>query len=245
MTHHTQANEVKFFPCGDCALQVRFGDAIDPALNDRVQALARSLQTRPIHGVRETLPAYCTLLILYDPCRVAYKKLLERVQKRLATLQTAPFSGGRGFVLPVCYGGVFGEDLPFVAQHSGLTAEKVIQLHTAREYRIYMLGFLPGFAYLGGLDEKLHTPRLENPREKIPAGAVGIGGAQTGVYPLASPGGWRLIGRTPVRPFDPRRAEPILYRAGDRIRFRAIDAQEYHDLEKRAERGAPTWQAES
>ena len=134
--------------------------------------------------------------------------------------------------LLVCYGGEFGEDIAFVASHAGLTEQEVIDIHTGRDYLIFMLGFLPGFAYLGDMDKRLHTPRLSNPRTSIPAGSVGIGGEQTGIYPLASPGGWQLIGRTPVKPYDPTRAEPILYRAGDYIRFFAVDEQEYRRIEE-------------
>ena len=129
--------------------------------------------------------------------------------------------------IPVCYGGSYGEDLKDVAAHAGLTEEEVIKLHSSVDYNIYMLGFLPGFPYLGGLDPKLFTPRLDNPRTKIPEGSVGIGGEQTGIYPLESPGGWRLIGRTPLRPSDPAREQPFLYQAGDYIRFVPITAEEY------------------
>ena len=129
--------------------------------------------------------------------------------------------------IPVCYGGSYGEDLKDVAAHAGLTEEEVIKLHSSVDYNIYMLGFLPGFPYLGGLDPKLFTPRLDNPRTKIPEGSVGIGGEQTGIYPLESPGGWRLIGRTPLKLYDPDREQPFLYQAGDYIRFVPITAEEY------------------
>ena len=130
--------------------------------------------------------------------------------------------------IPVCYGGDYGPDLAFVAQHAGLSEREVIRRHTAPKYRIYMLGFLPGFPYLGGLDPALFTPRLQNPRTAIPAGSVGIGGQQTGIYPVASPGGWQLIGRTPLKLFDPDR--PLRYAAGDRIRFAAITPQQFETL---------------
>ena len=139
--------------------------------------------------------------------------------------------------IPVCYGGDFGPDLSDVAEHAGMSAEEVIAIHSGHDYLIDMLGFLPGFAYLGGLDERLHTPRLATPRTRIEPGAVGIGGAQTGIYPLASPGGWRIIGRTPVRPYDPDRESPILYAAGDYLRFVPITPQEFSLIETQVESG--------
>jgi KipI family sensor histidine kinase inhibitor len=141
------------------------------------------------------------------------------------------------FHIPVCYGGTFGEDIEDVAAYAGLSIDEVIRRHSAAEYRIYMLGFLPGFAYLGGLDPSIAVPRLETPRIKIPAGAVGIGGSQTGIYPMDSPGGWRFIGRTPVRPYDAGRDPPILYRAGDHIRFVPIDEAAYHKIAGQVEAG--------
>ena len=133
-------------------------------------------------------------------------------------------------MIPVCYDGEFAPDMEDVCAHTGLQREQVIRLHTSRDYLIYMLGFLPGFPYLGGMDERIEAPRLETPRTLIPAGAVGIGGKQTGIYPLASPGGWRLIGRTPIKVYDPDREEPILYKSGDYIRFYPITEEEYKDI---------------
>lgn len=156
----------------------------------------------------------------------------KEAQKAYKIARSGVGWGEESFNIPVCYGGEFGEDIAFVASHAGLTEQEVIDIHTGRDYLIFMLGFLPGFAYLGDMDKRLHTPRLSNPRTSIPAGSVGIGGEQTGIYPLASPGGWQLIGRTPVKPYDPTRAEPILYRAGDYIRFFAVDEQEYRRIEE-------------
>lgn len=156
----------------------------------------------------------------------------KEAQKAYKIARSGVGRGEESFNIPVCYGGEFGEDIAFVASHAGLTEQEVIDIHTGRDYLIFMLGFLPGFAYLGDMDKRLHTPRLSNPRTSIPAGSVGIGGEQTGIYPLASPGGWQLIGRTPVKPYDPTRADPILYRAGDYIRFFAVDEQEYRRIEE-------------
>ena len=146
-------------------------------------------------------------------------------------------SARRIFEIPVCYGGEYGPDLENIAANAGLTPEEVIQIHSSRDYLIYMLGFLPGFAYLGGLDERIHTPRLANPRIRIRAGSVGIGGSQTGIYPLDSPGGWQLLGLTPINPYDPQREIPILYEAGDYIRFVPITGEEYREIRAQVEAG--------
>lgn len=183
--------------------------------------------------IRETVPAYASLLVYYDPLRTDFDGV-RRLLERLLSDETGRAGGqGRLIEIPVCYGGIYGEDLPFVAEHAGLTEEEVIRIHSGCEYRIYMLGFLPGFPYLGGLDERLATPRLARPRTEIPVGSVGIGGAQTGIYPIASPGGWRLIGRTPLRLFRPEENGHLPYEAGDRIRFVPIGAEEYERLRER------------
>ena len=168
--------------------------------------------------------------MVYDPLVTDYDTLAAALQG-LSDADGADTAAGEGrlVTIPVCYGGDFGPDLPFVAKHTGLTEAEVIALHTGREYRIYMLGFLPGFPYLGGLDERLFTPRLNTPRTAIPAGAVGIGGEQTGIYPIASPGGWQLIGRTPRKLFDPE-SGALPYTAGDRIKFEPITAAEFAAL---------------
>ena len=207
-------NETLFLPAGDSAVNVEFGRTIDPEINKKIRGLSDSLSRKPIRGV------------------TGCEALIKKLKKRIKSLDQVSGGEKRVFNIPVCYGGEFGEDIAFVASHAGLTEQEVIDIHTGRDYLIFMLGFLPGFAYLGDMDKRLHTPRLSNPRTSIPAGSVGIGGEQTGIYPLASPGGWQLIGRTPVKPYDPTRAEPILYRAGDYIRFFAVDEQEYRRIEE-------------
>ena len=222
-----------FLPAGDAALVVEFGSEINPEINARVSALAESLARRPMRGVLECVPTFRSLLVHYDPCRLRHDALARKLCRRLDSLKQAS-NGSRTFVIPVLYN---GEDLAFVAEHAKMSREEVVRLHSVPEYLIYMLGFLPGFAYLGGLDPAIVTPRLTNPRTKIPAGAVGIGGEQTGIYPLDSPGGWQLIGMTPVRPYDPNRAEPILYAAGDRIKFKPVSEAAFADLERRQRNG--------
>ncbi|MBQ6475276.1 MAG: 5-oxoprolinase subunit PxpB [Clostridia bacterium] len=221
---------------GDSALSVCFGNEISPELNGRVHALRRAVEESGIPGITDLNPTYCSLLISYDPWVLSYGKLKKRIEKLIGTLRESAQNSSDIYLIPVCYGGKYGEDLEDVAAHAGITTDEVIRRHSAPDYLIYMLGFLPGFSYLGGLDPVINTPRLQVPRTVIPAGSVGIGGAQTGVYPLDSPGGWRLIGRTPVRPYDPR-TEMIMYSAGDYIRFCPIDEAEYLRIEKEVQAG--------
>ena len=230
-------NETLFLPAGDSAVNVEFGRTIDPGINKKIRSLSDSLSCKPIRGVTECIPTFRSLLVCYDPLQTGGEALIKKLKKRIDKLDSAASVSKRVFKIPVCYGGEFGEDIAFVASHAGLTEQEVIDIHTSRDYLIFMLGFLPGFAYLGDLDKRLHTPRLSNPRTSIPAGSVGIGGEQTGIYPLASPGGWQLIGRTPVRPYDPEAEQPILYSAGDYIRFFSVDEQEYRRIEQLVERG--------
>ena len=214
-------------PVGDTGLLASFEQRISQSVSVAVAALNTRVAAAAIPGVVETVPAFATLLIFYDPLVTEYDAVAAAVQK-LAKAPGSDTAAGEGRLveIPVCYGGTFGPDLPFVAEHAGLTEKEVMELHAGREYRIYMLGFLPGFPYLGGLDERLFTPRLASPRTAIPAGSVGIGGEQTGVYPIASPGGWQLIGRTPLKLFDPSVGR-LPYAAGDRIRFCPITQDEF------------------
>lgn len=230
-------DSVIFCPVGDSAVSLSFGNVICPETNRRIRSFCRALEQHPITGMTETLPTFCSVMICYQPLDISYHSLVRQLKKRLRNLKAQEKEQGRIFQIPVCYGEDLGEDLSFVAANAGLTPEQVIELHSGRDYLIYMLGFLPGFAYLGGLDSRLFTPRLEIPRTRIPAGSVGIGGEQTGIYPLDSPGGWRLIGRTPLRPYDPDRSDPILYRAGDSIRFFPVSRAEYEGIAHQVEKG--------
>lgn len=230
-------DSVTFCPVGDSAVSLSFGNVICPETNRRIRSFCRALEQYPITGMTETLPTFCSVMICYQPLDISYHSLVRQLKKRLRNLKAQEKEQGRIFQIPVCYGEDLGEDLSFVAANAGLTPEQVIELHSGRDYLIYMLGFLPGFAYLGGLDSRLFTPRLEIPRTCIPAGSVGIGGEQTGIYPLDSPGGWRLIGRTPLRPYDPDRSDPILYRAGDSIRFFPVSRAEYEGIAHQVEEG--------
>ena len=225
-----------FRTAGDRGLLVEYGDVIDPAVNNKVRSMAIVIEDNPLKGVTEVIPTYRSLLMIYDPVTTdpaELQKRLETLESRLEDIKIPP---PRTVEIPVCYGGQFGPDIDTVADTNGLTVSDVIELHSEPEYLIYMVGFTPGFPFLGGLSEKLHTPRLETPRTRVPTGSVGIANNQTGIYPIASPGGWQLIGRTPVKLFAPRRKNPFLYQAGDRIKFKPVSAEEYvHLVEKEAE----------
>ncbi len=224
--------EMRLLPAGDRALVADFGNVIDEAVNRRVNSLRASLQAAQISGVQEMVPTYRSLLIAYDPAAISPEALRRRVVQAAAGLSEETTERKRVREIPCCYGGAYGEDLAGMARLTGLSEQEIVDIHAGTAYRVYMLGFLPGFVYLGGMDERIAAPRLETPRVSIPAGSVGIGGSQTGVYPMASPGGWRLIGRTPVAFYDPNREKPILCEAGDYIRFVPVSAAEYEKIEK-------------
>lgn len=223
---------------GDSALLIAFEQAIKPEINQRIKGLLQLMKEQPIEGVLDIIPAFASLLLTYDPRIISYSSLSKRLSKLLKLNIKTKDGQHRILEIPVCYDGDYGPDLDFVAQHAGLSKEEVIHRHSSRDYLIYMLGFLPGFPYLGGLDEAIHTPRLDNPRLSIEAGSVGIGGNQTGIYPISSPGGWQLIGRTPVKTYDPSRKTPILFEAGDYIRFKPISQEEFDAIEKAITEGS-------
>jgi KipI family sensor histidine kinase inhibitor len=223
---------------GEGAVVVEVGEAIDDAVNARVHALARAVRARLRGPDIEVVPSYRSLLVLHDPLRTPRAGLVRRLRALAAEVGETPAAGPPRVVrLPVCYGGELGPDLEEVARLTGLAPETVVALHTAPVYRVHLLGFTPGFPYLGGLDPALHVPRLEVPRSRIPPGSVAIGGGQTGVYPIESPGGWRLVGRTPVRLFDPRRPRPFLLEPGDGLRFVSVDRPAFEAAARRAEAG--------
>ena len=224
--------DLRILPAGDRALVADFGNVIREDVNRRVNALKKALLAERIAGVREMIPTYRSLLIEYDPAVIPMQALRRRVAAINPAAPGEEAEEKRIFEVPCCYGGAYGEDLPGLAEITGLSEEEIVAIHAGTAYRVYMLGFLPGFVYLGGMDERIAAPRLRTPRVAIPAGSVGIGGGQTGVYPVASPGGWRLIGRTPVRFYDPAREKPVLFEAGDSIRFVPISTREYEAMVK-------------
>lgn len=209
---------------GDAAVTVLFEPRIDPDVNRRAIHLAAAAERLDIAGVRDVVPTYSAVTVYFDPLRTDIEGLLDGLQTAAGAVLTSPVDAedsGREIVVPVRYGGEEGPDLADVAGYAGCSEDEVIRRHTARRYRVYMLGFLPGFAYMGTVDSTIAMPRRETPRQAVAAGSVGIAGVQTGVYPLEAPGGWRLIGRTHLRPFDPDRDEPFLFRPGDVVRFEA------------------------
>jgi inhibitor of KinA len=215
---------------GDTGLLIDYGEGISPEINRKVRAMAKALERHGVPGVIEVISTYKSLLIIYDPAGTAphhLKKIMENLESELDRFLE---ESGRVVEIPVCYGGEFGPDLDFVASSNGLSPEQVIELHTRPEYLIYMVGFTPGFPFLGGLDPRLATQRLKTPRTRVPKGSVGIANHQTGIYPIESPGGWQLIGRTPLTLFAPEKSSPFLYQSGDRLKFIPISKAAYHTL---------------
>ena len=200
--------------------------------NENVRRLLRLLELEPVAGVRNLHPAYCSLLIKFDALRMEHGELEAILRRYLKRLEEVRLPGPRRVEIPVCYGGEFGPDLAEVCAMRGLTEAQAVELHASVEYLVYFLGFVPGFAYLGELPEGLVTPRLAAPRKRVPAGSVGIAGNQTGVYPFATPGGWRLLGGTPIKMFRADREELSLLSIGDRVRFTPIDAERFAELER-------------
>lgn len=229
----SKTSEAQFRAASDQSLMVYLGEGIALENHQRVLKLLRLLQSEPINGIRNLHPAYSSVLIKFDPLRLDHDELQSKLIPYLGRLDREPLPAPREVEIPVCYGGEFGPDLSDVAEMHGMTTAQVIELHSSPIYVVYFLGFAPGFAYLGGLPEGLASARLETPRATVPQGSVGIGGNQTGVYPFPTPGGWRLIGRTPVAMFR-RDANPMsLLQIGDHVHFRAISEKEFADLARR------------
>jgi len=220
-------SDYRIVPAGDSAIFVEFEERIDPGVNARTIAFANAVLAANLAGVRDVVPTYRSTAIYFDPLRTDGDALLACVEREAIRPAPAPAAGSAPVRIPVCYGGELGPDLPAVAAFAKVDEEEVIRLHTAGTYRVFMLGFVPGFAYLGIVDDRIAMPRRSTPRVRVPAGSVGIGGIQTGVYPAETPGGWQLIGRTPLKPFDPGRADPFLMTAGDCVQFYPIARREY------------------
>lgn len=234
----------RILPSGDCAVLVEFSDIINEDANRKIRALYDNIQKEKIQGIVDLVPAFCSLLVSYDPKLIPYRSLCTKLEECLNKSGSVESKQKKVVSIPVCYEGEYAPDIQFVAEHAGLSIEEVIKIHTSKEYLIYMLGFQPGFPYLGGLDERIFTPRLSTPRTLIRAGSVGIGGEQTGLYPLASPGGWQLIGTTPVKAYNPDKTPSIPYEAGDYIRFYPITKERFAEIEKEEEQGVYEFQVE-
>jgi KipI family sensor histidine kinase inhibitor len=230
---HTSAGEgARFQLASDQSLLIYFGQVITLHAHQQVMRLLRLLQLEPVAGIRNLHPAYCSLLVKFDALRLRHDELEAILRRYLERLEAVSLPEPRHVEIPVCYGGEFGPDLADVCALHGMTSKQAIELHASAEYLVYFLGFVPGFAYLGDLPKELVTPRLATPRRKVPAGSVGIAGNQTGVYPFATPGGWRLLGRTPLAMFQAERDGLSLLSIGDRVRFAPISSERFAEMEK-------------
>jgi inhibitor of KinA len=214
-------------PAGDQALLVEFGTEISPEINRRVQEFSRRANGYKIPGIGEIISSYCSALVYYDPFLLSYSGTTAWAKEFLSPRSAEEQAAVPAKEVPVLYGGEHGPDLSFVARHSQITEEEVIRLHTGQTYLVYAVGFSPGFSAMGIVPPKIQAPRLSAPRTKVPAGSVGIGGLQTGIYAVESPGGWQLIGRTPLKLFDLEKNPPSFFQAGDRARFYSIDEKEF------------------
>ena len=230
---------VRFLDAGEGCLVVELGDRIDVALNLQVRALGLTVERANLDGIVEAVPTYRSLAVYYDPLRIGRDDLRQKIDALIHSPQERAEQRSKVVEVPTVYGGEQGPDLGFVACHTGLPEKEVVRLHTEPLYHVYMLGFTAGFAYLGGLSERLSVPRLPTPRLKVPAGSVGIGGAQTGIYPLESPGGWRIIGRTSLCLFDALRQPPTPLLPGDKVRFVQVDEEGYHKESRATEQLSP------
>ncbi|MFU8691369.1 5-oxoprolinase subunit PxpB [Rossellomorea sp. FS2] len=222
---------------GDHALVIEAGSSIDHATHVKVRSICSAIEEADPAWITDIVPAFTTVTLHYDPMklehpdRLPYETVMNRIHTILSSIPPGAEEEPRTIEIPVCYGGDFGPDLESVAEWNDLTPEKVIELHSGSPYLVHMIGFSPGFPYLGGMPEEIATPRRKEPRLRVPRGSVGIAGSQTGIYPLESPGGWQLIGRTPVALFDTQACPPGILQAGDRLRFKPITPQEYKEME--------------
>jgi inhibitor of KinA len=217
----------QILPAGDSALVVQLPERIDPELNAWCIDLSRAIQRRLRPSVLDVVVGYSTVTVYFPPLRVDAAWLEDEIRALASGLAPVSAIAGSAIEVPVCYGGEFGPDLADVAQFAGCSEERVVEMHTARSYRVYLVGFVPGFAYLAEVDRRIAAPRRPAPRTSVLPGSVAIAGGQTGIYPAATPGGWNIIGRTAVKPFDPQRPEPFLFHPGDEVRFRAITPEEW------------------
>lgn len=226
----------RFLSAGDTAFVVEFGDTVDPAINHRVMRLGEAARAAGVPGIVDLVPTFRSLMVHYDPM-VTSRRTVEDALRALLTDSGAARAAGRLWEFPVLYGEEVGPDLEDVAKRTGLTPERVVELHAGTEYEAYMMGFLPGLAYLGIIPKELELPRRIEPRVRVPAGSVAIAINLTNIYSTESPGGWHLIGRTPVELFDLRRDPPILLSAGDRVRFKPVGRDVYDELKARVDAG--------
>jgi len=236
--------DVRFLCAGDTAMVVEFGERIDRALSDRVLRLGAKLRLAQLPGLIETVPTYRSLMIHYDPVLTDHASLKARVAALLED-ESAATAQARLWRIPACYESAHAADLPEVAQRAGLAESEVVRLHTETLFHVYMIGFVPGYPYMGDLPQALVLPRRADPRTRVPAGSIAIASTMTAIYPLESPGGWHLIGATPIRLFDPRAARPALFSPGDKLRFEPIGVAEFEEIRKASASGLyqPAWES--
>ena len=237
LPRETTPKSARYLPAGDRALSVEFGTTIFQDLNERVLQFDNLLREERVRGVLETVPSYRALLVYYDPLIIEYESLAKQLRRLEAKIAPRVVLPRRLVEIPCCYDPEIGFDLMAVAEQHGLTARDIVEIHSSAEYVIYFIGFAPGFPYLGGLPERIATPRLVTPRAKVPLGSVAIGGRQCTIYSVESPGGFWILGRTPLRLYDPSATQPVLLRAGDRIRFNPVDRTEYEQMCRSVEEG--------
>ena len=234
---------VRYLTLGDQGLIVEFGNAISPEISAKVRGMYLAVLESGIPGITELNPTYRSLMVGYDPAVILYGELVAQLKSLEGQIGEMSLPKPNILVVPTLYGGEdYGPDMKTVMAASALSQEEIISIHTGKDYLVYMLGFTPGFSYLGGMDPRIETPRLKNPRVRIPGGSVGIAGKQTGIYSIDGPGGWQLIGRTPIKIYDPYREKPILHKAGDYIRFVSIDQAQYNRIDAQVKAGQYEYQ---
>jgi KipI family sensor histidine kinase inhibitor len=222
-------SDAKSYLMGDRGLLLEFGDEIGREINEKVRRMALAVQAEAIEGIIETVPTYRSLLIIYNPVILPIEDLKKRLERIEQGLQQTPLPEPKLTRIPVVYGGIYGPDLEEVAKYLHVSPEEVVQLHCSKPYLIYMIGFMPGYPYMGELPQALVTPRLKTPRLLVPKGSVAIAQRQTGIYSMESPGGWQILGRTPVELFHPEKDPPALLQMGDFVQFYQISEKEFHD----------------
>ncbi|MDD2397214.1 MAG: 5-oxoprolinase subunit PxpB [Tissierellia bacterium] len=230
-------DKIKYLSAGDKAVVMEFGNEISKDINAKIRNVVKSVEEAKVDGIVELLPTYRSLMIMYDPLKIEYSELISTLDFMSSKQVDNEEEKIKIVEFPTVYGGEYGPDINFVAEHNNITVDEVIKIHTGTDYLVYMMGFTPGFTYLGGMSDKIVTPRLASPRTKIPAGSVGIAGAQTGMYPSETPGGWQLIGRTPLKLYDSDKEPPVMLSAGDYVRYVSVSEEEYLEIKKQVEEG--------
>jgi len=229
--------KTRYLTAGDKAIVLEFGNEISRELNLLVRKMHYGVSKENIEGIEEIIPTYRSLIVYYAPQKVKYTDLVQQLKELEKSVTEITLPAVHITEIPVLYGGEYGPDLEFVAQHNKLSVKEVINIHSEKEYFIYMLGFSPGFPYFGGMSDKIAAPRLEKPRLKVSEGSVGIAGKQTGIYPIESPGGWQIIGRIPIKLYDPKKEFPFLLKSGDYVKFYPINQEQFKKIEKKVNQG--------